>query len=439
MTRSPDNGPVDGRAEEVPPGDVHPDDLSHDEAHEDLHRHEDLHHDEDHPEDEDWFADGDGTLADDVIATGVHPDDVVDEDERPRRKRKHRSPAVRWGAILLALVIVLGGGFFGARALGDLVPSFDFGSGAPEDFEGEGSGEVEIEIPGGAGGGEIGQVLYDAGVVASPEAFSNVAAADPRATAIQPGSYTMAKEMSASAALERLLDSESRNVARVTLREGLWTSEVFALLAEGTGNEVADYEAVDPESLDLPDAADGELEGFLAPDTYSFAPDDTPEEQLRQMVALGNQRYQELGVPEDELRETLTIASIIEGEAANPDDFAKVSRVIQNRLDEGEGLRMDSTIHFIHQERGRVGTTDEQRKVESPYNTYLHEGLPPGPINNPGAAAIEAAMNPADGDWMYFVTINPDTGETVFTETLEEHEEQAEIFQQWCEENPDRC
>lgn len=412
----------------------------HDVPDHDLPDHEPHPEHADHPEHEAWVEEHDETLADDVIGTGAHPDDDLDQRESaPQGRRKHHRPAVRWGAILLALVIVLGAGFFGSRALGDLIPSIDFGSGAPEDFEGEGSGEVEIEIPGGAGGSEIGQVLAEAGVVASPEAFANVAAADPRATGIQPGSYTMAKEMSASAALERLLDPESRNVAKVTLREGLWTSEVFALLAEQTGHDVADYEAVDPASLDLPKAADGELEGFLAPDTYAFAPDDTPQEQLARMVQLGKDRYAELEVPADELRETLIIASIIEGEAANPEDFAKVSRVIRNRLAEKEPLGMDSTIHFIAQERGRVGTTDEQRAVEDPYNTYLNEGLPPGPINNPGAAAIEAALHPAEGDWMFFVTVNPDTGETVFTETLKEHDEQVTIFQKWCDENPDRC
>jgi UPF0755 protein len=157
------------------------------------------------------------------------------------------------------------------------------------------------------------------------------------------------------------------------------------------------------------------------------------------MVELGNQRYESLGIPEDELDETLIIASLIQGEAAAADDLPKVSRVIRNRLEEGEPLGFDSTIHYIAQERGRAGTTDEQRGVEDPYNTYLNAGLPPGPINSPGVAAIEAALNPAEGDWMYFVTVNPETGETVFTETFEEHQEQVERFNQWCRDNPDSC
>lgn len=394
-----------------------------------------------HQDERGWFAsEHDETLADDVLATGAYPDDPdLHAEVHEPRTRKHHNPALRLTAILAALVIVIGGGYFGARAVADLIPSFDLASGSPDDFEGEGTGEVTVEIPEGAGGHEIGHALAESGVVASAEAFANLAAADPRATGIQPGQYLMAREMSASAALDRLLDPQARQVAQVTVREGLWVSEVFAVLAEQTGNEVEDYEAVDPESLPLPEAADGELEGYLAPDTYAFAPGSSAEEQLRAMVELGNQRYETLEVPEDELAETLTIASLIQAEAAASDDLPKVSRVIRNRLEDEEPLGFDSTIHFIAQERGLVGTTDEQRGVDDPYNTYQNAGLPPGPINSPGVAAIEAAMNPAEGDWMYFVTVNPDTGETVFTETFEEHQEQVDIFLEWCEDNPDSC
>lgn len=393
-------------------------------------------HFEEHPE-----VEFDPSLADDVLAPDAAAEEE-DHDYRPRRRRTH-NPVVRVGAIVLAAAVVITGGALGFNVVREMIPDLSFGDAAPEDFEGTGSGEVEIEIPQGAGGGQIGQILFDSGVVASAQAFANTAAADPRSTSIQPGTYTMAEQMSSSAAMDRLVDPSSRVGTGVTVREGLWKDEVFALLAESTGNDVADYEAVDPADLDLPEAANGELEGFLFPDTYEFGSTSTPEEQLQAMVDLGLQRYAEVDLAEDDLREIIIKASIVQGEGRFAEDLPKVARVVENRLEgnsETNGrLEMDSTIHFIHQERGRAGTTNAQRESDSPYNTYVNEGLPPGPINSPGLAAIDAAMNPEPGDWEFFVTINPSTGETVFTETYEEHQEQVEVFLQWCEDNPDQC
>lgn len=406
---------------------VHAEDLLGDPRHEE-------HHDEVYPEDE-----HDPTLADDVLA-GPAEDDA--EGLRPRRPQKHHNPLLRLSAIVVAAVVVIVGGVIGFNAVRGMIPDLTFSS-APEDYEGEGSGEVTVEIPQGAAGGQIGQILFDAGVVASAEAFANTAAADPRSQGIQPGTYLMAREMSSASALARLVDPASRQVAAVTIREGLWKAEVFQLLADATGNEVADYEAVDPAELDLPEAADGEMEGYLWPDTYDFNPTSTPEEQLAAMVALGKQRYADLGLEDDAMHDIMIKASIVQAEGLFAEDLPKIARVVENRLQDGSEtdgrLQMDSTIHFIHQQRGLAGTTEEQRQVESPYNTYTNTGLPPGPINSPGAAAIEAAMNPADGDWEYFVTVNPDTGETVFTNSYEEHQEYEEQFLQWCEENQDRC
>ena len=253
----------------------------------------------------------------------------------------------------------------------------------------------------------------------------------------------MAEQMSAAAALDRLVDPDARQSTGVTVREGLWTSEVFAILADATGHEVADYEAVDPASLDLPEAANGELEGYLFPDTYEFSPTSTPEEQLQAMIDLGARRYEDLGLADADMHDVIIKASIIQGEGMFAEDLPKIARVMENRLagdSETNGrLQMDSTIHFIAQERGRAGTTEAQRAVDDPYNTYVHQGLPPGPINSPGAVAIDAAMHPAEGDWLYFVTVNPTTGETVFSNTLDDHNVAVQEFEQWCADNPDSC
>jgi UPF0755 protein len=380
----------------------------------------------------------DESLASDVL-------DPVDPDTpmfRPRRRRR-RNPIGTVIALVVAGVLVITATVYTFGWVGDILPSISMGEPDAEDYEGAGSGEILVEIPQGAGGGQIAQILATEDVVASSAAFTAALQADPRSSSIQPGTYRMANQMSSQAALARLLDGNYRDINGVTIREGLWVSETFELLAEATGHDVADYEAVDPGALDLPDGAEGELEGFLYPSTYEFDPDSTPEDQLRAMVSQGKKKYEDLGIPDDELREVITKASIVQGEGMFADDLPKIARVVENRLEgnsETNGrLQMDSTIHFIHQERGRAGTSDAQRQDESPYNTYLHPGLPPGPINSPGEDAIRAALNPTPGDWVYFVTVDPSTGETRFATDFAGHQENVALFQEWCADNPDQC
>lgn len=393
--------------------------------------HEDWHGD---PSVEDWHPEHDPDGLDGMLSAG-HGESYV----AAPRSRRRRSPRLLWGALAAALVVVVVGGFFAVQSLSGLLPSFSFGTPPAEDYPGPGTGEVSIEIPEGAGGGQIGQVLADADIVASAEAFTAAAVADNRAATIQPGTYLLAEQMNAKEALERLLDPAYRTTEGVTVREGLWKEEVFAALAEGSGKDVAEYEAVDPDVLGLPEAANGDVEGYLFPDTYSFGPETSPEQQLQTMVDLGKQRYAELGLEGEQLETMLVKASLIQAEAAFSDDLPKVARVIENRLEENMPLGFDSSIHYMFKERGRAGTTDQQRETEDPYNTYLNPGLPPGPINSPGAAAIEAAVSPAEGPWLYFVTVDPSSGETNFATTFEEHQQNVELFQKWCRDNPDGC
>ena len=379
----------------------------------------------------------DESLADDVLAPEQEAGMF-----RPRR-RKRRNPFLKFIALLAAVAVVLTASVYAFGSLKDLIPSVSFGQEAPTDYEGAGTGEVTVEIPEGAAGGQIAEILLEQDVIGSAGAFTAALQADPRSSGIQPGTYRMASQMSSEAALARLLDGNYREINGVTIREGLWVSETFALLAEGTGHEVKDYEAVDPETLGLPEAANGELEGFLFPSTYEFGPDATPAEQLTAMIALGKRTYADLGISDSDLREVLTKASIVQGEGMFADDMPKIARVMDNRIEgnsETNGMmQMDSTVHFIYQERGRAGTTEEQRANDSPYNTYLHPGLPPGPINSPGEQAIKAVLNPAEGNWLYFVTVNPSTGETKFADTFAEHQVNVAEFTQWCADNPGQC
>ena len=206
---------------------------------------------------------------------------------RPRRRRR-RSPVAKIVAMLVAVAVVIGGGVWAFNNIGSMLPEFSFGSSdqAPKDYEGNGTGEVMVEVPPDAAGGHIAEILVEADVIASASAFVGALQADPRSMSIQPGTYRMASQMSAKAALDRMLDGSYRQSNGVTIREGLWVDEVFALLAEATDHEIADYEAVDSADLDLPDAAEGDLEGFLFPSTYEFAEDSTPQQQLQAMVDL---------------------------------------------------------------------------------------------------------------------------------------------------------
>jgi UPF0755 protein len=146
-----------------------------------------------------------------------------------------------------------------------------------------------------------------------------------------------------------------------------------------------------------------------------------------------------LGVTPDKAQQVLTIASIVQAEGRATPDLPKVARVIENRLAKAMPLQMDSTVHFISRRRGKAGTSDAERRSASPYNTYLAAGLPPGPIDSPGLSAMQAALNPTPGPWLYFVAVNPATGETRFAVTAAAHAANVKVFLAWCQSHPGQC
>ncbi|MHA7127566.1 endolytic transglycosylase MltG [Janibacter indicus] len=378
-------------------------------------------------------------------------DDIFDDGPREhgRTRRQRRSKEARSSrrggagclAMVIAAAVVVGAAFFAFGSLRSMIP----GGSEDKDFDGPGHGKVEVEVASGQAGSEIGETLVEAGVIKSTSSFTEVAATQPdKAASIQPGTYAMLKEMKAADAFDRLLDPKNRVAKGITIPEGLWRSEIYTKLSEGTDVPVADYEKAEKSGqLKLPDEAEGDLEGWLFPSTYEFDKDTSAVEQLNEMISMTTKELEKAGVERADWERTLTIASIVEGESGAA-DRGKVARVIENRLEDVGGptvgmLNMDSTVHYVFQERGKAGTTDEMRNSDSPYNTYKHTGLPPGPINNPGAEAIKAAGNPDEGDWLFFVTVDPDTGETKFAETQREHDNNVKEFEQWCADNQDRC
>jgi UPF0755 protein len=357
-------------------------------------------------------------------------------------RRRPRRAGRRMGCLVVALAIVAAAAFAAYTALRPVVD----GLLESNDYAGPGTGAVQVVVNDGDTGRTIGSTLQKADVVKSSNAFLDAAATDNRSAAIQPGTYTLKKQMSAKAALAVLVDPNNRTVPRVTIREGLWKDEVFAALSKGTGIPVAQYTAAakQPARLGLPASARGNLEGYLFPSTYEFPAKSTAAEQLKVMVAKTVQELQKAGVREAAFARTLVVASIVEGEVSGRADRGKVARVIENRLRTTGPptyglLQMDSTVHFAVHKRGRAGTSDADRNSASPYNTYKKQGLPPGPINSPGAASIEAAAKPTPGGWLYFVTVDPGTGATKFATTQAEHDRNVQEFQAWCREHSDRC
>jgi UPF0755 protein len=361
-----------------------------------------------------------------------------------RRARKGASggapkgkPSVfrRLVVIVLALAVIGGGVAVAYKALKPVVEGFL----ESNDYPGPGTGEIRVTVDQGAGGSAIAKTLADQDVVKSSKAFIEAANDDPKSAGIQPGVYEMKKQMKASDALAILVDPKNRMITRVTIPEGLWASEIYAKLSKSSGIPVAQYVAAAKkvDELGLPPSAKGNLEGYLFPASYEFGPTATALDQLKQMVAESTKRLDALGITPDRMERVVTVASLVEGEAKNQADRSKVARVVENRLAAKMSLGFDSTVNYIFKKRGVP--TQEMLDSDNPYNTRRFTGLPPGPISNPGESALEAAAGPVAGPWLYFVTVDLDTGETKFAASYEEHQRNVAQFQKWCTDNKGKC
>lgn len=362
-------------------------------------------------------------------------------ERRPQRRRQRRR---RRGLVLLVAAVLVGAAAFGGYTF--VRPIYDSLT-ASKDFPGPGSGSVQVVVKPGDAGKAIARTLVAAGVVKTTDAYIEATNTDPlKAQSIQPGTYTLKKGMRAIDAFAILANPANRSVPHVTIPEGLWASEVYDRLSKATGVPVSDYKAAakDSRALGLPAAAKGKIEGYLFPSSYEFPAKATAAQQLRTMVQMSLDEMQKLGITPDRMQRTLIVASIVEGEVSGKADRGKVARVIENRLLPTNHvtfglLQMDSTVHYAVQKRGKAGTSDADRNSNSPYNTYKVKGLPPGPINSPGAASLKAAAHPTPGSWLFFVTVNPETGETKFATTLAEHDRYAREFNAWCAANRGKC
>ncbi|GAB3675135.1 endolytic transglycosylase MltG [Angustibacter aerolatus] len=359
--------------------------------------------------------------------------------DRARRRKQRRG---RRTVVMLVAVVVVAGALFGAITV--LKPIYDKLT-ASDDYAGSGSGSVTVTVAEGASATRIGETLHDAGVVKTSKAFVEAAADEPASQKIQPGEYTLRKQMSGAAAVSLLLDPSSRAArGRVTLREGLRQTQVVAALAKATGLPSSDYTKAlkDPEAIGLPAAAKGKAEGWLFPDTYELAPDATATEQLKMLVARTTKVLDDLDVPEDERQTLLTKASIVQAEGGSERDFGKIATVIERRLandlQNGGKLQFDSTVSYGTGRGGVFTTAAERADTKNLYNTYARAGLPVGPIGNPGEAAIKAVLDPTPGPWTYFTVVNLDTGETKFTTSYQQHLGYVQQLRDWIKAHPSK-
>jgi uncharacterized YceG family protein len=355
------------------------------------------------------------SVSDLSIFGGVDYDEGPTRAERRRhhRRRRRRSPL---GPLLGVLLII---GLVGGIVYGGRMILGKFGGEVP-DYAGEGAGAVTVQVKTGDTATDIAVTLTKLGVVKSERAFRDAAKDDPRSPSIQPGFYRLRKQMSGQAALTLLLDPASRVQSKFTVPEGLSTVETLKIISKKTGIALPQLQAAakNTAALDLPAYAQGHLEGFLFPATYDLDPGTPAVQILRRLVATYKQRVDDTGLlaGAGALRVTpyalLTIASLVEEEAITP-DFTKVARVIYNRVGIGQRLELDSTVNYALG-RNRVRVSAQDLEVNSPYNTYRRTGLPPTPISNPGVTAIQAALHPAAGPWLYFVKADK-SGRSYFT------------------------
>ena len=335
-------------------------------------------------------------------------------------------------ALAIALTLVIGATTaYVFRS--DIRTVLDSISGA--DYEGEGSGSVLLTINPGDSGETVARNLVAIGATKDFSfTYKRIIASDPR---FVPGTFQLRKGMSADSALALIADPSSLHVTRVTINEGLRIDQVLNKLSASTAIPVEEFQAAvkDPQKYGLPKNLPN-MDGYLFPATYDLTKDTTASEIIQTMVDRMREELDKFGVSTADQHKVLTLASLVQREARATEDFYKVSRVFQNRLEADMPLQSCATISYFTGGSSFVNTAAE-RATKNPYNTYLYPGLPIGPIGAPGSTAIDAALNPVTGPWLFFVAVNLESGETAFSTTYDEHLKAVSRWDAWLRQNPE--
>ena len=357
-----------------------------------------------------------------------------------RRKRSERKRHRIVAAVAVVVVLALGGvaGFFGYRALKQWKADREAAQQQViiEDYPGPGNGSVQFTVDSGSDWLTVAQNLTEQDIIKSPEALTSIAGN----STLYPGTFSLQYQMKASDVLAVLSD-QAQAGGFIEVRPGERVSDVIANAAQVTGLPESDFQSIidgDGAGI-LPAEANGSFEGWLEPGSYNPSEGQTASDILTQMVNARIAKLDEMGVPTGEERERiLIIASIAEAEVNREEYYGKVTQVIENRLAQGMYLGMDTSLAYGLNKSASEITDEDIADVnhQNPYN--LHNGhtlgLPPTPIGNPGESAIKAAVNPEPGDWLYFVTVDLNTGETKFVSTEDEF---WQIRDEYKNNNPD--
>jgi UPF0755 protein len=362
--------------------------------------------------------------------------------EAGHHARRQRNRRVFW--IMSALLVLV----LAAATFLIVLPVYHYL--VPSDYSGNGTGTVVVEVQPNDDASAIAKTLHGQGVVASERAFTDAAKDNTRSRDIQPGSYKLHKHMSAKSALGLLLNPSSRVKSDVVVTEGATTLDVVkrltaapcaagttAVCGPGLDKKAVTKALEDVKALGLPtDYLSGgktpaSAEGFLYPATYYFPARTGPTEALGQMISNFTDEARRTSFTAAAAANHITpyqqliIASIAQSEAKFADDFAKVARVLLNRISAGKPLQVDATSAYAAKLKGLDPTKVIYAQVNGPFNTYRHAGLPPTPISNPGVDAMDGAAHPAAGNWLYYV--NGDAqGHLYFTSSEADFEKAAQ-------------
>ena len=327
------------------------------------------------------------------------------------------------GILLLIMALIAAPAFIWLRSIGILKESDPRGS-------------VKVVIPKGAGVEDIGELLADKDVIDSALGFRFAVYLEGGAENIQAGEYTMPRGLSAKDALAALGGGpKDPEVVMVTFPEGSWLTDFADIIGEQTDIPRSEFLAVlesgKIESKFKPQGVDT-LEGLLFPSTYEVGKKETAatlaqrlaDEFESQTSGLDFASAEQTGISP---YEAIIVASMIEAESRIDSERPKVARVIYNRLNEGMPLGIDATILYgLKKKTGELTASDLE--VDTPYNTREVTGLPPTPIGAPGLESLKAALEPADGDWLYYV-LNDCEGHHAFSVGYEEFLENKAVYE----------
>lgn len=387
---------------------------------------------------EDFFADNTHWVDDRGMASSDKPPlppKSRAEMRRRRRRRQQKRVAVAISIVVIVALLAVGG-FFGLRMIKAWRAANRADSSVVEDYAGPGDTEVSFTVDKGQSAVDVAKNLVKADIVKSEAAFTSTVSGN--GAVLYPGTYTLKTHMKASDVVA-ILSDQSKASGFLEVRPGERLSDVIASAATLSGIDEKEFKTVveGGGSGILPSEASGSFEGWLEPGTYDVQ-NRSVTEIIKGMVDARIAKLDQLGVPAGAKREDiLKIASIAEAEVNSEEYYGKVTRVIDNRLDQGMTLGMDSAVAYGLGIKGTDLTNDQLADDSNPYNLRKHAGLPPTPISNPGDSAIKAALDPEQGDWTYFCTVNLKTGETKFTSSADEFEQFVAELRTWESNNPD--